>query len=121
MLKIAMRLWSPRQLITLFLAVFVTVGLSLSAVQASGMIVKMAMASDMESSGHDRCQGCPSDDDTNAISCIATCAVPVLALLPEAESGMLVHKSVSAVTCYPLLHGKTSPPEPYPPRPVDIA
>lgn len=121
MLKTAMKLWSARQLVTLFLAVFVTVGLSLSAVQASGMTVKMAMASDMGSSGHDGCQGCPSDDGTKAISCTATCVAPVLAVLPESESVMLVHKTVSVVTRYPLLHGKTSPPEPYPPRPIDIA
>ncbi|OYX71159.1 MAG: hypothetical protein B7Y95_13545 [Rhizobiales bacterium 32-66-11] len=116
-----MKLWSARQLVALFLAVFVTAGTSLSAVQASDMTVKMAMASDVGGSGHDPCQGCPAGDDgMKAISCAAICVAPVLAVLPEAEPVMLVHKTVSFITRYPLLHGKTSPPEPYPPRSIDI-
>ncbi|MFG1413560.1 hypothetical protein V5G24_20840 [Xanthobacter sp. VTT E-85241] len=118
-----MKLWSARKLVALFLAVFVTVGTSLSAVQVSDMTVKMAMASDMGGSGHDGCPGCPAgggDDGMKAISCTAVCVIPVLAVLPHAEPVMLVHKTVSFITRYRLLHGKTSPPEPYPPRPVDI-
>ena len=118
-----MKLWSARQLVALFLAVFVTVGTSLSAAQASDMTVKMEMAFDMGGSGHDPCQGCPAgggDDGMKAISCAAICVAPMLAVLPLAEPVMLVHKTVSFMARYPLLNGKASPPEPYPPRPIEI-
>jgi hypothetical protein len=122
MLK-TMKTWSARQLIAIFLAVFVTMGMSLSAVQATDMTAKMAMASDMGGPGNDGCQGCPAGGDDSgmkAMTCTPICVAPVMAVLPYAEPVMLVHKPVSFIAQYPLLRGRTSPPDPYPPRSIDI-
>ena len=122
MLETVMNHWSARQVFALFLAVFVTVGMSLSVVQATGMTVKMATASDMGASGHDGCQRCSTGggDGMKAMSCTTVCLAPVLAVLPQAAPVMLVHKPVSYAVRYLLLHGRTSPPDPYPPRPTSI-
>jgi len=113
---------------SVFLAVFMTAGFALSAVQATDMAAKMAMASDMGTSTNgastnNACQGCPtqdSDDCTKAMSCTAACVAPVLAVLPQGVPAMLLAKPSSSGTAYPLLHGWASPPDPYPPRPTDI-
>jgi hypothetical protein len=118
-----MNTWSVRQLVAILLAVFVTVGMSFSAAQATDMSVKMAMASDMGGSGHDGCQGCPAgggDDGMKAMICTPTCIAPVLAILTQSEPVMPVHQPVSFVARYLLLHGRTSPPDPYPPRFIHI-
>jgi hypothetical protein len=111
-----------RQLVVMFLAVFVTVEMGLSVAQATDMTAKMAMASDMDGSGHDGCQGCPAggDNGMKAMTCTSICVAPVLAVLPQAEPVMLVHKPVSFIARYLLLHGRTSPPDPYPPRSINI-
>jgi hypothetical protein len=122
-LRIVMERWSARKLAAVFLAVFVTVGMSLAAVQASGMSAKMAMASDMAGSTHDGCQGCPNgggDDGMKAMACGVVCATSVLAVLPEGAPVAIVQKVASFASPEVLLHGRQAPPDPYPPRTTDI-
>ena len=114
-----MKLWSVRQVLMLLLAVFVTTGMDLSAVRAGNMTAKMAMTSDMDVSGHDRCQGCLSgsgDDGMKAMACVAVCVTPLLAVLPQTAPVLAAQKRVSFAARYPLLYGRASPPDPYPPR-----
>lgn len=123
MLQTTMKTRLARQLVVMFLAVFVTVGMGLSVAQATDMTAKMAMASDMDGSGHDGCQGCPAggDNGMKAMTCTPICVAPILAaVLAQAAPAMMVHKPVSFAARYPLLHGRTSPPDPYPPRFVHI-
>ncbi|ETR79353.1 hypothetical protein X566_00115 [Afipia sp. P52-10] len=122
-LRVAMERWSARKLVAMFLAVFVTVGMSLSAVQASGMSAQMAMASDMTGSAHDGCPGCPNgggDDGMKAMVCGVVCAVPILAMLPEGASMPAAQKADSYPARDAFLHGRRAPPDPYPPRTTDI-
>lgn len=119
----AMKRCSARKLVALLLAVFVTVGMSLSAVQASGMSAKMAMASDMLGSVHDGCPGCPTsggNDGMKATACGIVCVAPVLAVLPEGASMAAVQKPASFPVPEPLLRGRRAQPDPYPPRTTDI-
>lgn len=111
-----------RQILALFLAVFVTVGMSLSAVQASDMAAKMTMSSDMSGSSDDGCQGCPAGggDDGAMASCPPNCMAPVLALLPHAPSVAGVFLSPLQPAAYPVLSGRTAWPDPYPPKPSDL-
>jgi hypothetical protein len=119
-----MKRWLARQLIALLLTVFVTVGVSLSTVQASDMTVKMAMVSDMGAPGHGDCQGCPSggnNDGMKAMPCATICVAPVLAVLPQVTAMALVQKPGSLMAVrVALLDGRASPPDPPPPRPTDI-
>ena len=75
----------------MLLAVFVTAGFGLSAVQASNMSVKMStatdmgVATDMGMAGDRDCAACPvgSDDHGNPVHCPPVCVAPVLAVLPQ--------------------------------------
>lgn len=119
----AMSRWSARQIVVLLLAVFVAVGLGLSAVQAGDMTVKMAMASDMADSSHEDCQGCPMDggDDGAMASCSLACTAPVSALLPKAPTVATTSAPRPRLAAYPVLSGRTARPDPYPPRSSDLA
>jgi hypothetical protein len=122
MFRDVMKRRSIRKLLALFLAVFVTVGMGFSVAQASGMSVRMAMASNMAGSAHDGCPSCPTggDDGTKAMICGVVCAVPVLAVLPQSASIPAAQKAASYPTRAPLLQGRLAPPDPYPPRTTDI-
>jgi uncharacterized protein (DUF2237 family) len=107
----------------LFLAVFVAAGMSLSAAQATGTSMKMAMVSDMTGLMHNGCSGCPNgggDDGMKAMVCSVVCTTPVLAVLPEGVSVPVVQQSVPFPVREPFLHGTRAPPDPYPPRTTDI-
>jgi hypothetical protein len=112
-----------RQIFVLLLAAFVTGGMGLSAVQANGMAVKMALSSDMGSSGHDGCAGCPEgdgDSGKNATACIAVCLAPVLAVLPAVAPMVFTQIEPAFLVRTPVLQGRALPTEPYPPRTTDI-
>lgn len=117
-----MQSWSARQILVLLLAVFVTTGMALSAIQASEMTAKMAVASDMGASGHDGCKSCPNgsgDNGVKAMTCGAVCVASVLAVLPQAAPVLAVPKPVAFVADCSHLHGRASSPDPYPPRSTD--
>ena len=118
-----MKRWSARQLFALFLAVFVTVGMSLSAVQASGMATKTPMASGMSGAGHDGCQECSGrngNDSAKVMVCASVCAAMVVAELPQPAPATQFEKPVLFTVRHAVLHGRASAPDPYPPRPIDI-
>ena len=73
--------WPTRKVLALLLAVFVAAGLSLSAVQASDMTVKMGMMSGMDMSGGGDCGGCPDKaPDGNGVA--------ALSVVPRAGRGL---------------------------------
>ena len=114
-----MKSWSTRQILALFLSVFLSIGMSLSVVQAADMTAKMAMASG--ASGHDGCSDCTDGGgDMKVMACKSICVAPIVALFPQARPVTLVSKPGPFAARYPLLYGRLSPPDPYPPRPTDI-
>ena len=118
-----MNQWSARQLFIFVLAVFVTVGMSQSTVQAINMTAKMTMASQMDGSVAEGCQACPAGDDDGikAAYCAVACVPPILAVFPQSPPVILARKPVPSMARYPVLHGRTSPPDLHPPRPNDIS
>ncbi|MFJ6328673.1 hypothetical protein [Rhizobium sp. NPDC092014] len=116
-----MKDWSVRQLFAVLLAVFVTVSMNASVVQANDMAVKMATASDMAVAGHGDCNGCAGDaGKTKAMVCTFACVTPATAI-PQIDP--LVEISTPAKLGLPraaLLFGTTLPPDPYPPRSTNI-
>jgi len=116
--------WPTRRVLALLLAVFVVAGLSLSAVQASDMAVKMSMMSGMGMSGGGDCSGCPdrAANGKGVAACLSVCVVPVVALtpqIPSAETAVSLRRLSPPL--YPTLYGRNPPPDPYPPRSSDFA
>ncbi|MHB1220365.1 MAG: hypothetical protein ACYC1L_19445 [Alphaproteobacteria bacterium] len=112
-----------RQFFILFFAAFLAAGMSLSAVQAANMTAKMAMASDTGASGYGDCGGCGGGtDDGKTVVCPPACLAPVAAVLSHAES---MTAFMVVMNCPPpkdiLLLGSAPSPDPYPPRPSDLA
>ncbi|MFC3325027.1 hypothetical protein [Mesorhizobium cantuariense] len=124
---------SPKHLLVMLLAVFLTAGVSLSAAQASVMSATMAMAAGsgtaMPSDAgmgkmaggamNGGCKACPKDagDKGGPMHCPPSCIAPVLAVLPQglamtATPRMQQPPALPA----PFLHGRSSLPDPYPPR-----
>ncbi|MDQ6437725.1 hypothetical protein RB623_27045 [Mesorhizobium sp. LHD-90] len=106
----------------MLLAALIAIGLSLSSVQAADMTVKMSMTSSMDMSADGDCAGCPDDNPGSKIPCPAVCVAPVLALVPQGPSPAV---SVSRLHLEPVpclsWHGRQTPPDPYPPRSIDMA
>jgi len=109
---------SARRLLTLMLAVFVGLSLSLSTVQAGGMASEMAAVSGMKDSMSGACQKCSSKSDHVAMVtvCGTVCAVPAAAMSPQETLAVFALAQIEFPRRHSLLHGRASPPDPYPPR-----
>ncbi|MBN9218504.1 MAG: hypothetical protein J0I79_11155 [Mesorhizobium sp.] len=126
---------SPKHVLVMLLAVFLTVGFSFSAAQASVMSAKMTM---MTGSGmtmpadvgmatgsamNGDCKAClkGTSDSGNPIHCPPVCVAPVLAVLPQdlAIRMVLRAQQPSALPAR-FLRGRSSVPDPFPPRPIDL-
>jgi hypothetical protein len=134
-----MMVWSPRRILVLLLAMFVTAGFGVSAVRASNMSVAMAMMSDQSTAvssdsdmtmqsktgantGND-CQDClgGSSNHGKPMDCSPICVAPVLAVSPnELAVALGVRKSRPVLPTSALLRGHPVRPDPSPPRSTDI-
>jgi hypothetical protein len=120
----AMNRWSLRQGFALLLAVFVTVGMGLSVVQANDMAVKMAMMSDMGADGQDDCANClhlPDKAGAKATFCATVCAESAIAHQHEAPLRVVALVAAIHLANVAALHGRALQPDPHPPRTSDIA
>ncbi len=126
---------SPKHVLVMLLAVFLTAGFSFSAARASVMSAKMTM---MTGSGmtmpadvsmatgsamNGDCKAClkGASDNGNPIHCPPVCVAPVLAVLPQDLAMRIVLRAQqpSALPA-PFLRGRSSVPDPFPPRPIDL-
>lgn len=112
----------PLQVFALVLGFLVAFGMSVSAVHASNMAVKMVAAADVGASGKGDCDGCNDGggDGANALACPAACMAPVVAVLPPASSVSPCPEAKLPLRPHPLLLGWASSPDPYPPRSTDL-
>lgn len=112
-----------RQILVLLLAVFVTAGTGLSAVQASTMNIQMMdMAAGMEVSDGQQCYGCSGPDTSKGMAaCVmVTCTAPTMAHGPSTKAVDLALVPVQHPFQISQLQGRNSSPDPYPPRTSDI-
>ena len=114
-----MQQWTSRQVLTLFLGLFFALGTTLSAIQASDMAVKMAMSSDMDTSGDVGCIACGSGGDEgstapNTCSPVCTISAGMIPLygFPEMPAPTLV----SPLSGNQSWYGRASSPDPHPPK-----
>lgn len=106
-----------RPLMTMALAVFVTMAMSLSAVQASGMASKMTAMSAMGMSSGGDCHACSGGEETGkAAACSVVCTAPAVASVPHILGAAEFESSRPALTRSALLHGQNAVPDPFPPR-----
>ncbi|CCV08370.1 exported hypothetical protein [Mesorhizobium metallidurans STM 2683] len=126
--------WSPKHVLVLLLAVFLTTGFSLSAAQANVMSARMTMAADKgmtmpantsrakmaDATMNGDCKACLKDaaGSDNPVRCPPSCIAPVVAVLPQ---GLAVTtapglRQPSALRA-PFPRGRSFLPDPYPPRP----
>jgi hypothetical protein len=111
---------SVRRIFVFVLAVLVTVGLNLSAVQAAAAMpemAKMSMMAGMDKSGDHGCKQCGGDmGGGKAMVCSPVC-VGSLATNPQPVFQPVVRAAVRFGDLLRLLAGRSLAPEPYPPRP----
>jgi hypothetical protein len=116
-----MKFSSARRLFVVLLAMFVTLGLSLSSVQASARHVDMAMSGGMDMAKHPDCPNCKGEDGAaKAKACGIVCVAPVLAVLPAPALAISGPRDSLAAMWTDFLHSRSIPPDPYPPRPTSI-
>lgn len=106
-------------MLTPLLGLIFAVSMSVSAVQASDMAARMAMASAMGAAGDGNCRDCGDGaPDAKATGCaMAFCTLHVVASLPLTFVMFGVVGSDRPVLAQPSLVGWASPPDPHPPRP----
>ena len=112
-----------RRIFVLLLAVFVTVGMGLSAVQASTMSMKMMdTASGMTMSGPGKCQDCGKSSDSKGMAACAApaCPSPMAAHAPSIMTLDLDFVPVRHHFQNDVVLGRDAVPDPYPPRTSDI-
>ena len=116
-----MKRWSSRRVFALLLGVFLALGMSLSAVQAGDMTVKMTLASHMGDSGQGGCDGCGGGDDGNmkTANCMPICTASSTALPPTEVAAFATSADDPPIPGIRLSHGRASSPDPYPPRSTD--
>ncbi len=122
---------SPKHLLVMLLAVFLTAGFSLSVAQASAMSVRMSGAAAMPAdTGMGEMAATPMKGDCSAclkdtgnksrpMQCSTVCIAPALAVLPQ-DFGVTPVASAQQPSALPapFLRGRSSLPDPYPPRPI---
>ncbi len=119
---------SARRLLSFLLAVFVTLSMSLSVVQASVMasqmaeMTEMAAMPDMGSAMSGDCRKCPGKSQGAAMiaACGSICVAPAAALLSQDPPVTFTFAQIDLLKRHSLLRGRVSPPDPYPPRSNDI-
>lgn len=116
--------WSLRQIFVFMLAVLVTAGLSLSAVQAASAMpqtAKMSMMDGMGMSGDNACKQCGTDiGGAKATVCSSMACVGALAANEQPALGMVLTSGAIFTAAEAWLSGRSFAPEPYPPRPFHI-
>lgn len=117
---------SPKHLLVMLLAVFLTAGFSMSVAQASAMSATMTMAVDdgmamtTNAGMKGDCKACLKDagGSANPMHCPPSCIATVLAVLPQGFAVATVPRLQQSPSLpAPFLRGRSSLPDPYPPRP----
>jgi hypothetical protein len=129
-----------RQVFTLMLAIFVSLGMGLSVVQASSMTARMAAATEMGAPGQGNCHACDGADmakskytdcpacdgadmaKSKSAACMAICAgtVACAPVSPVGLAAVIQAETRASLPKTALLSGSSFPPDPYPPRSSDI-
>ena len=121
---IVMKHWTQHKFFILLLGVFVTLSMGLSNVAANTMTLKMPMSSSMRSDmgikSQKDCGDCGSTD-SKAMVCAAGCIASVPVVLAQVTISTTKTILLSFAPLVVRLTSRNYPPDPYPPRPIDLA
>jgi hypothetical protein len=108
-----------RQLLLLVVAALLSTGPSWSAAQAGCMPEKMTATADSVAGNCGGCHKCPmtGDERTRAFLCGALCGMATQTVVPQVEPAVLFQVRLTFAAIEQSLRGRTSPPDPYPPKP----
>jgi hypothetical protein len=111
-----------RRILTPLLGIVFAVSMSASAILASDMAARMAMAAAVGAAGDGKCQGCNDGiPDTKAAGCtMAFCTMHVVACLAQPLAVIGIDCLDRPVLAQRLLVGWMHAPDPYPPRPLTL-
>jgi hypothetical protein len=114
-----MKRWAPRQLIALILGVMFALGTVASAVQAADMAVEMSTAAVMGAAMAP--DGCGGDDEAAGTgSCVVACPSSFQAAVPAVGPIVLTAARATRPLGEFASAGRSSHPDPYPPKPVNL-
>lgn len=110
--------WSFRQVYVLMFGLFVALGMSLSAVQASNMAAGMTMSGpQMAANDTADCNACKDvPGGAKLMQCDATCVAPAIATVPQSPALLIERAADSPVSQGPTLSSWTASPNPHPPK-----
>lgn len=115
-----MNRWRNNSLLAVFLAIIVTLSLSISIVHASVMGVEMALAADKSEGMGKGCANCPDDSD-GAAPCTNACVVTAFATLPAQLKISLIVATERYTLLRALPRDGPDSHEPHPPKPFTIS
>ena len=119
-----MKRWTQHKFFVLLLGIFLTLSMGLSNVAASTMTLNMpmmsSMMSDMGRSSHNDCGDCGSTG-SKVVICTAGCIASVPVVLAQVAISIPTITLLSFAPPAFRLTSRTYPPDPYPPRSLDLA
>lgn len=119
----SVRYLSSHRIFVLLLGLVLALGMSLSALQATEAATQMAtMAGDLGTSGPGSCEGCGDGDDGKSMaSCAPVINCGGMAAVISVESGMMtIHADEAFISVSSVARDLTAPPDPYPPRSLNL-
>ena len=106
-------------MLVLLLGIFLALGMNLSAVQAGEMTVKMPATCNMTASGHSN--DCGDDGAASKMTmCSFGCVASVVAVISQKAPAVALIAHAPLLRQSPLLLGRASSPDPFPPRSGDL-
>lgn len=117
----AMKCWSSRRILTLVFGLLLAVGTVVSAVQASDMALDLATSGCVDTTGAICCDNCGGDDgDVYAGACLPICSGGACGLIPSRITLKMADQPQMLASTHPASLGRTSCPDPFPPRPFNL-
>ena len=114
--------WTARQVIVLVLGLTLALGTVLSTAQAADMAMKMSADAPMAAMTPGSCDPFGGDDGAaSADSCVMVCPRPVQALDPATAPVVLTETRAARPSDEFALAGRSSHPDPHPPKSVVLS
>lgn len=113
--------WTARQLIVLVLGITLALGTTLANVQAADMAMKISADAPMTAMTPGSCDPCGGDEAASAGSCVMACPRPVQALDSAAAPVVLTKTRGVRPSDEFALAGRSSHPDPHPPKSVILS
>lgn len=112
----------PISVVRFVLVLVIGMGMTLSAVQAGTMVMKMGTSGAGDTSSVVACELCGANDEdrTDADRCLPGCLVTSLGIVPAVAAGYTIQRHAHGVFRKAPPAGRAQIPDPSPPKPLTI-